>query len=103
MIRSSNARQSSSTSSPAASLSPRELIERIEAGRKAAADFRHAEAIEHFEAALQSPLLNPEQRATVRCSMAESLESLARYREAVAVMAGYEAPRGRVCLQPVVV
>src|SRR5437773_2291635 len=102
MIRSSNVRQSSSTSSPAASLSPRDLIERIEAGRKAAADFRHEEAIEHFEAALKSPLLNDEQRATVRCSMAESLESVARYRDAAAVMADYETPRSRAGLHPVV-
>jgi len=102
MVRPSNARKSPSTSAATAPLSPRELIERIEAGRKAAADFRHEEAIEHFEAALQSPLLNPEQRATVRCSTAESLESLARYREAVAVMADYEAPRGRAGLHPVV-
>jgi hydrogenase-4 transcriptional activator len=101
MTRPNGARKSRSSSSES-SLSKQELIERIEAGRKAAADFRHEEAMAHFEAALGSHLLNTEQRATVRCSLAESLEHLARYREAAEVMAEYETPSGRAGLHPVV-
>jgi DNA-binding NtrC family response regulator/tetratricopeptide (TPR) repeat protein len=81
---------------------PQELIALIEAGRRAAADFRHDEAIAHFETALSSPLLNAEQRATVRCSLAESLENLARYREAIEVMTGYETQAARQGLHPFV-
>ncbi len=102
MVRPNGIRKSQSISPPSASLSPQELIEKIEAGRKAAADFRHEEAITHFEAVLASRLLNAEQRATVYCSLAESLEGLARYREAADVMAEYETPQGRAGLHPVV-
>src|SRR6185436_10343146 len=102
MVRPNGIRKSQSISQTSVALSPQELIEKIEAGRKAAADFRHEEAIAHFEEVLNSRLLNAEQRATVRCSLAESLEGLARYREAADVMAEYETPQGRAALHPVV-
>lgn len=81
---------------------PQELIALIEAGRKAAASFSHDEAIACFEDALESPLLDDEQKATVRCSLAESLENLARYRDAIEVMADYENPAVRNGLHPIV-
>ncbi|HWQ33045.1 MAG TPA: sigma 54-interacting transcriptional regulator [Blastocatellia bacterium] len=96
-------RQGRKSGSEAARLdNPQELIALIEAGRRAAADFHHEEAISCFEDALASPLLNEEQRATVRCSLAESLENLARYREAIEVMADYENQSVRNGLHPVV-
>jgi DNA-binding NtrC family response regulator/tetratricopeptide (TPR) repeat protein len=101
MVKANRVRQSSSASDEV-SLSQQELIDQIEAGRKAAADFRHDEAITYFEAALESPLLNTEQRATVRCALAESLENIARYRDAIAVMSEYETPPGRAGLHSVV-
>ncbi|HYE75149.1 MAG TPA: tetratricopeptide repeat protein, partial [Blastocatellia bacterium] len=79
-------------------LTPHDLVGLIEAGRKAATEFRHDQAVEHFQSALASPLLNFEQRAKVKCALAESLESLARYREAIEVMAEYNTPAGRADL-----
>jgi hydrogenase-4 transcriptional activator len=86
--------------SPGARLTPHSLVELIEAGREAAGEFRHDEAVGHFQAALASPLLNAEQRARVKCALAESLEALARYREAIEVMAEYEGAAGRAGLSP---
>ncbi|MFN0122238.1 MAG: sigma 54-interacting transcriptional regulator [Blastocatellia bacterium] len=79
-----------------------ELIELIDAGRRAAADADHETAIAQYKRALQSPLLNSEQQATVRCSLAESLENLARYQEAIVVLAEYEIPARRAGLHPAV-
>jgi hydrogenase-4 transcriptional activator len=81
-----------------ARLSPQGLVELIEAGRDALTEFRHEEAVESFQTALSSPLLNSEQRARVKCALAEALESLARHREAVDAMAEYESPAGRAGL-----
>jgi len=72
--------------------SPQQLVALIEAGQRAAEDFRHDEAVEKFELAVNSVLLNAEQRARVRCALAESLEYLARYRDALGVIAEYETP-----------
>jgi DNA-binding NtrC family response regulator/tetratricopeptide (TPR) repeat protein len=98
-----------STGSPASSApvsvrvsSLAELNSQIEAGRRAAADYRHDEALNIFDTVLASPLLNAELRVTVRCYLAESLENLARYREAVAALTEYEAPARRTGLHPVV-
>ena len=102
MIRQGRKSRPGSSLLPSAVSSPQELIERIEAGRKAAADSSHDDAIVHFEAALASPLLNAEQRATVRCSLAESLEGLARYSEAIEVLIEYENAAGRAGLHAVV-
>ncbi len=79
-------------------LSPQELVAQIEAGRQAAAEARHEEAISYFEAALQCQLLNAEQRALVRSALAESLESLGRFSEAAELMSDYETPQGRAGL-----
>jgi hydrogenase-4 transcriptional activator len=73
-----------------ATSSPQQLVDLIEAGQQAAEEFRHDEAVAQFEMAVKSPLLNAEQRARVRCALAESLEYLARYREALAVISEYE-------------
>ncbi len=73
-----------------ATSSPQQLVDLIEAGQQAAEKFHHDEAVEKFELAVKSPLLNAEQRARVRCALAESLEYLARYREALAVISEYE-------------
>ena len=86
--------QSSATSSP------QQLVALIEAGQQAAEEFRHDEAVAQFEMAVQSPLLNAEQRAKVRCAWAESLEYLARYREALSVIAEYETASIRAQLAP---
>ncbi len=102
MVRQSRKSGPGSSSFASAVSSPQELIELIEAGRKAAADSSHADAIIHFEAALVSPLLNAEQRATVRGSLAESLESLAHYSAAIEVMAEYEQAASRAALHAVV-
>lgn len=80
--------------------SPQQLVALIEAGQEAAEDFRHDEAVEKFERAVHSPLLNTEQRARVRCTLAESLEYLARYRDALAIIAEYETPSIRSQLSP---
>ncbi len=79
-----------------------ELIELIEAGRAALAKFETEKAIACFESALQSPFLNAEQRASVCCLLAEALENLARYSEAIEVMAEYEQSVARADLHPVV-
>ncbi|MFN7927757.1 MAG: sigma 54-interacting transcriptional regulator [Blastocatellia bacterium] len=76
------------------------LVDLIEAGQRAAEEFRHDEAIALLEAALRSPLLRDEPRAQVRCALAESLEYLARYREALAVIAEYENATARAQLRP---
>lgn len=89
---------SAAAEAASARLSPQGLVELIEAGRAAAAEFRHDEAVGHFQAALASSLLNAEQRARVRCALAESLESLARYREAIEAVAEYETAAGRAGL-----
>jgi DNA-binding NtrC family response regulator/tetratricopeptide (TPR) repeat protein len=86
--------QSSATSSP------QHLVALIEAGQQAAEEFRHDEAVAQFELAVKSPLLNAEQRAKVRCAWAESLEYLARYREALSVIAEYEVASIRAQLAP---
>ena len=70
--------------------SPQKLVDLIEAGQQAAEEFRHDEAVEKFELAAQSVLLNAEQRARVRCAWAESLEYLSRYRDALNVISEYE-------------
>ncbi len=101
--RESMIRQGRKSGPDAAGLSnPQELIALLEAGRRAAAEFHHEEAINCFEDVLASSLLNEEQQATVRCSLAESLENLARYREAIEVMAAYENHSARASLHPVV-
>ncbi len=87
--------QSNATSSP-----QQLLVDLIEAGQRAAEEFRHDEAVEQFELAVKSPLLNAEQRARVRCALAESLEYLARYREALAVISEYETASIRSQLAP---
>lgn len=89
-IRSTDYRQSN--------LAPQELVDLIEAGRRAAEDFQHEDAIEKLSVAAASPLLNTEQKAKVRCVLAESLENLARYREALALLADYESVAGRAGL-----
>ncbi|HEX4949476.1 MAG TPA: sigma 54-interacting transcriptional regulator, partial [Blastocatellia bacterium] len=73
-----------------ATSSPQQLVDLIEDGQRAAEEFRHDEAVEKFELAVKSPLLNTEQRARVRCALAESLEYLARYRDALSVISEYE-------------
>ena len=83
-----------------ATSSPQQLVDLIEAGQLAAEEFRHDEAVEQFELAVKSPLLNAEQRAKVRCALAESLEFLARYREALAVISEYETTSIRAQLAP---
>jgi hydrogenase-4 transcriptional activator len=79
-----------------------ELIKLIEAGREALARFDSEEAVACFETALESPLLNPEQHASVCCLLAEALENLSRYPEAVAAMAEYEQTAARATLHPLV-
>jgi DNA-binding NtrC family response regulator/tetratricopeptide (TPR) repeat protein len=83
-----------------ATSSPQQLVVLIEAGQQAAEEFRHDEAVAKFELAVKSPLLNSEHRARVRCALAESLEYLSRYREALDVMADYETPAARARLNP---
>ena len=83
-----------------ATSSPQQLVDLIEAGQQAAEEFRHDEAVAQFELAVKSPLLNAEQRARVRCALAESLEFLARYREALAVISEYETASIRSQLAP---
>ncbi len=75
-----------------------QLVDLIEAGQRAAEEYRHDEAVEQLELAVRSPLLTDEPRAKVRCALAESLEYLARYREALTVIADYEAPAARAKL-----
>lgn len=76
------------------------LVDLIEAGQRAAEDFRHDEAVELLELALRSPLLRDEPRAQVRCALAESLEYLARYRDALGVISEYENATARAQLRP---
>ncbi len=83
-----------------ATSSPQQLVDLIEAGQQAAEEFRHDEAVEQFELAVKSPLLTAEHRARVRCALAESLEYLARYREALAVISEYETASIRAQLPP---
>src|SRR5438128_1374016 len=79
-----------------------EAVGLIKAGREALARFDNEEAIACFESALVSDALNAEQRASVRCLLAEAFENLARYREAIEVMADYEQTATRATLHPVV-
>ncbi len=74
------------------------LVDLIEVGQRAAEEFRHDEAVAALELAVQSPLLKDDPRAQVRCALAESLEYLARYREALAVIAEYEVAAVRARL-----
>ena len=75
-----------------------QLVDLIEVGQHAAEEFRHDEAVAALELAVQSPLLKDDPRAQVRCALAESLEYLARYREALAVIAEYEVAAVRARL-----
>ena len=78
------------------------LADLIEAGREALGRFENEEAIARFESALVSDSLTAEQRASVCCLLAEALENLARYREALEVIAEYEQTATRATLHPVV-
>lgn len=77
-----------------------QLVDLIEAGQRAAEEFRHDEAVTALEMAVRSPLLKDDPRAQVRCALAESLEYLARYRDALAVIAEYEVAAVRAKLSP---
>lgn len=77
-----------------------QLVDLIEAGQRAAEEFRHDEAVEKLELAARSSLLKDDPRAQVRCAWAESLEHLARYRDALAVIAEYEVAAARAKLSP---
>src|SRR5437870_4651456 len=79
-----------------------ELADLIEAGREALARFENEEAIDCFKTALSSRFLNAEQCASVCCFLAEALENLARYSEAVGIMSEYEQTGVRATLHPVV-
>ncbi len=79
-----------------------DLADLIDAGREALAQFENEEAIDRFETALASRLINAEQRASICCLLAEAGENLARYTEAIDVMAEYEQPATRATLHPVV-
>jgi DNA-binding NtrC family response regulator/tetratricopeptide (TPR) repeat protein len=79
-----------------------ELVNLIEAGRAALARFDNEEAIACFETALTSPFLNTEQRASVCCLLAEALENLDRFSEAIEVISEYEQTATRATLHPVV-
>ncbi len=81
-------------------LSPQALIELIESAQQAAEDSRYDEAVGKFLLAIHSPYLKVEQRAKVSCSLAEALENLSRYREALTIMAEYESFTGRTDLTP---
>ncbi len=92
--------QNSAHTTQARQLSPQALIELIESAQQAAEDFRYDEAVEKFSLAIHSPYLRVEQRAKVSCSLAEALENLSRYREALVVMEEYEGFAGRSDLTP---
>ena len=79
-----------------------EVVTLIETGREAFARYDYDEAIGYFQTALSSRLLTNEQRATLCCLAAESLENLARYREAIEILAEYEQTDMRASLHPVV-
>ena len=99
-MKSTNPRSSSLKSAPLADAG--ELAGLIEAGRAAFARYEYEEAGEFFQTALRSRLLNDEQRATLCCLAAEALENLARYREAIEILAEYDKTDTRATLHPVV-
>ncbi len=86
---STNTLQSSAVTQ-ARQLSPQALIALIESAHQAAGNFRYDEAVEKLSIAVHSRFLTVEQRAKVNCSLAEALENLSRYREALTIMAEYE-------------
>ena len=90
----------STLTTQAKKLSPQALIQLIESAHQAAEDSRYDEAVEKFSLAIHSPYLKVEQRAKVCCSLAEALENLSRYREALAIMAEYEGFVRRPDLTP---
>ena len=92
--------QNSAHTTQARQLSPQALIELIESAQQSAEDFRYDEAVEKFSLAIHSPYLRVEQRAKVSCSLAEALENLSRYREALVIMEEYEGFAGRSDLTP---
>ncbi len=88
------------SNTPAPPLSAQALVALIETGREYAEQSYHDEAVEKLSPAVNSPLLSTEQRAKVKCVLVESLEYLARYREALEVMNEYDSPAGREGLAP---
>ena len=86
---STNTRQSTVVTQ-ARQLSPQALIALIESAHQASDDFRYEEAVEKLSLAIHSRFLTTEQRAKVNCSLAEALENLSRYREALAILEEYE-------------
>lgn len=84
-------RQNTQTiSAKARQLSPQALIALIESAHQASDDFRYEEAVEKLSLAIHSRFLTIEQRAKVNCSLAEALENLSRFREALTIMEEYE-------------
>ncbi|MFN0120639.1 MAG: sigma 54-interacting transcriptional regulator [Blastocatellia bacterium] len=83
-------------------LRPEEMTALIDAGRDALAGYAYEEASRCFLPALGGKYLNDEQRATLSCFAAESLEGQARYKEAIEVLAAYESSEQRAPLHPVV-
>src|SRR5581483_3213516 len=74
----------------------------INEARVALHNHRHEEAITYCEAALNSPRLRAEQEAIVRCLMAEALDNLARFSEAIRALHRYEQESVRGALTPLV-
>ncbi|HWQ33060.1 MAG TPA: sigma 54-interacting transcriptional regulator [Blastocatellia bacterium] len=99
-MKSTNKRFNAQKSAPP--LTADELAGLIATGRAAFARYESEEALESFRAALSSSLLSQEQRATLCCLAAEALENLARYREAIEILAEYEKTDTRAALHPVV-
>ncbi len=72
----------------------------LNAARVALHKFQHEEAITHCEAALKFPRLRAEQEAAVRCLMAEALDNLSHFSEALQVLHRYEPEAARALLTP---
>jgi hydrogenase-4 transcriptional activator len=86
--------RTSSVVARARQLSPQSLIQLIESAQQSAADFRHDEAVEKLSIATHSRFLTVEHRAKVNCTLAEALENLSRYREALEILKEYEGAVG---------
>lgn len=72
----------------------------VSLARTAFQNHAYEETLTHCSIALQATHLRPDSEAALRCLMAEALENLARFSEAVQVLSAYEEEPNRATLSP---